>query len=160
VERVKDGFAVLGVEHSGNEIYHRPRGRATSMRRILGRRRFAIQNKRQATYGYLRPCGAPERSFAFLITKRLDLRRFALATRNPQAIVCDGQLMKMTRREIVEAAASAGALALAGQVAEAQAQSPVALHWLGDEAPPLACGVTWGVPFARGEVSKSHSFAL
>jgi hypothetical protein len=68
--------------------------------------------------------------------------------------------MNMTRREVIEVATSAGAVALAAQIADAQAQNVVALHWLGDDAPPLASGVTWGVPFPRGEVSKSQSFAL
>jgi hypothetical protein len=56
--------------------------------------------------------------------------------------------------------AGAAAIAVAAQTINAQQRNSITLHWLGDEAPPLASGVTWGVPFPRGEVSNAQSFAL
>src|SRR5579872_30003 len=68
--------------------------------------------------------------------------------------------MKLTRREAIEIAAGAAGLAVAAQTLGAQTTSPVPLHWLGGEAPSLASGVSWGVPFRRGEISKTQSFTL
>ncbi|MDD3079577.1 MAG: DUF1961 family protein [Paludibacter sp.] len=40
-----------------------------------------------------------------------------------------------------------------------QAIQPVKLHWI-DTQPTTATGVSWGVPFAKGEVKKKQSFEL
>ena len=68
---------------------------------------------------------------------------------------------QLTRREALELAAGAVAAMGTSKILEAQPNSPgsVALQWL-DGEPPLGSGVSWGVPFARGEVSKSLTFSL
>lgn len=68
--------------------------------------------------------------------------------------------MKITRRQVIEAATGAAAVALAAQVSNAQSPTSVALRWLDGESSVLGGGVTWGVPFARGEVSKTQTFSL
>jgi len=66
----------------------------------------------------------------------------------------------------MEVLASGAALAAAEVVAEQSAGAqqtavgPVTLNWLGNDTPRLATGVTWGVPFARGTVSKTQTFSL
>jgi len=67
--------------------------------------------------------------------------------------------MKVTRRQAIELLA---ATAAAAQNVEAQAAAAgsVELKWLGSAAPATGVGVTWGVPFARGTVSKTQTFAL
>ncbi|MCB0642842.1 MAG: hypothetical protein KDC44_14435, partial [Phaeodactylibacter sp.] len=42
----------------------------------------------------------------------------------------------------------------------AQQANTVMLKWLGDQAPALQSGVSWGVPFAEGTVSPSSAFRL
>jgi hypothetical protein len=66
--------------------------------------------------------------------------------------------MKVTRRQAIELLAATAAV----QATEAQQASAgsVALNWLGGKAPATGAGVTWGVPFARGTVSKSQTFSL
>jgi hypothetical protein len=75
--------------------------------------------------------------------------------------------MKISRRGAI------GLLASGAAAVHAEAQSPgtqrggldfgryqpVALNWL-NGAPSLACGVSWGVPFARGVVAKDANFTL
>jgi hypothetical protein len=65
--------------------------------------------------------------------------------------------MEVTRR-------TALGLITAGMAPQtAQAQSGTAatvLSWLGGDPPKLACGVSWGVPFARGTVAKNATFSL
>ena len=39
-------------------------------------------------------------------------------------------------------------------------RAPVQLRWLGEAAPTAATGVSWGVPWARGEVRPNQSFTL
>jgi YetA-like protein len=72
--------------------------------------------------------------------------------------------MKLTRREALEVVATATvaavALETAEQTANAQPANSVTLHWLDGAAPPIATGVSWGVPFPRGTVSKTQNFAL
>jgi len=36
----------------------------------------------------------------------------------------------------------------------------VVLDWLGRSAPPLSCGVSWGVPWPRGAVRQDQTFTL
>jgi hypothetical protein len=44
--------------------------------------------------------------------------------------------------------------------ASAQVGSTVQLSWLAKKAPGLSAGVSWGVPFAEGEVSAESKFSL
>lgn len=37
---------------------------------------------------------------------------------------------------------------------------PVEIHWLGGSAAPVATGVSWGVPWPKGTVTKAQTFAL
>jgi hypothetical protein len=37
---------------------------------------------------------------------------------------------------------------------------PVSLNWLGNQKPPVAGGVSWGVPWPKGAVQKSQTFTL
>lgn len=75
--------------------------------------------------------------------------------------------MKISRREAMELMAlGATAISAEGQSSAQQRppypfgeNQPVALNWLGG-APPLASGVSWGVPFPRGTVAKSDTFTL
>jgi hypothetical protein len=64
--------------------------------------------------------------------------------------------MKITRRGAIGLITAAGGAAL-----EPQNNEPggTALNWLG-EAPPLASGISWGVPWPRGAVRKERSFRL
>jgi hypothetical protein len=48
-------------------------------------------------------------------------------------------------------------LPLAGTAAPVDA---VPVKWLGDTPPPLAAGISFGVPFARGAAQKSQAFSL
>jgi hypothetical protein len=72
--------------------------------------------------------------------------------------------MKLTRREAIEFLATTAVAAATEQAGTAQqAAAPagaVTLNWLGGDAPAVGTGVTWGVPFARGTVAKSQTFAL
>jgi hypothetical protein len=78
--------------------------------------------------------------------------------------------MKLTRRKALEmlattAATTAAATAVSemaeqSAIAQQAASGPVTLNWLGNEAPQLPVGVTWGVPFARGTVAKNQTFTL
>jgi hypothetical protein len=66
--------------------------------------------------------------------------------------------MKVTRRKAI-GILTAGVMA--EQTAGAQASTDaVTLRWLGDEPPLRASGVSWGVPFARGTLTKSAAFTL
>ncbi|MDP9170464.1 MAG: hypothetical protein M3N54_07605 [Acidobacteriota bacterium] len=65
----------------------------------------------------------------------------------------------MTRREAIELAAQVAVAAVAEQAAVAQQPNAITLNWL-EAAPAVATGVSWGVPFARGTVSKAQTFAL
>ncbi len=42
----------------------------------------------------------------------------------------------------------------------AQETSTITLKWLGDEVPSIQTGVSWGVPFNRGEVQSKDKFSL
>jgi hypothetical protein len=72
--------------------------------------------------------------------------------------------MNVTRRQAFELLATTAAATAAEQIVLAQQATqtapPVALNWLGGEAPALASGVSWGVPFARGTVARAQSFSL
>ena len=71
--------------------------------------------------------------------------------------------MKITRRNaigILAASPAAAAEQAAQQTSSTgSAAGPIDLHWL-EGAPPAETGVSWGVPFARGAVSKTQTFAL
>jgi hypothetical protein len=68
--------------------------------------------------------------------------------------------MKLTRREALEFLTTTAIAAATEQAATAQPAGAVTLNWLGNAAPAVATGVTWGVPFARGTVAKTQTFAL
>jgi hypothetical protein len=69
--------------------------------------------------------------------------------------------MKVTRRKALGLMTTGTAAAMAQQSARAQSGATgVSLTWLGGEAPPMATGVSWGVPFMRSSVAKNTSFAL
>ena len=73
--------------------------------------------------------------------------------------------MNVTRRDAIGLLAASTVIAAAEQAANAQqavskgTNAAVALGWLGG-APGLETGVSWGVPFPRGAVSKSQTFTL
>lgn len=46
------------------------------------------------------------------------------------------------------------------QVSLAQQTQPIKLSWLGDKAPGLKSGISWGVPFAKGTVSAKSNYSL
>ena len=54
---------------------------------------------------------------------------------------------------------SAASLVLA-LLAVSAARGDVPAHWLGDAAPPLPMGVSFGVPFRRGEMPARQAFSL
>ncbi len=66
----------------------------------------------------------------------------------------------MTRRDLLRRSA---VTTLASIALEAQESAPAPtspqLKWLGNAAPPLETGVSWGVPWPRGAVSKSQTFS-
>src|SRR5947209_744711 len=67
----------------------------------------------------------------------------------------------ITRRQALEiVTAAAVAIETTEQTAVAQPADSVALHWLDGEPPQVAAGVSWGVPFPRGTVSKTQTFTL
>ncbi len=68
----------------------------------------------------------------------------------------------MTRRTLLRrTTASSLALALdAQQPAPAVSANSAALRWLGNVAPGIDSGVSFGVPWPRGAVSKTQTFAL
>lgn len=69
--------------------------------------------------------------------------------------------MTITRRNAIGILAGAipGA-ALAQAPAEQGTAQNVTLGWLGGSPPPVATGVSWGVPWKRGAVQKNHAFTL
>ncbi len=67
----------------------------------------------------------------------------------------------MTRRDLLRRGAASTLAAMAIEAQEtAPAPTSPQLRWLGDAAPPLESGVSWGVPWPRGAVSKSQTFSL
>ena len=40
------------------------------------------------------------------------------------------------------------------------ARGDVSAHWLDDKAPALTSGVSFGVPFKKGEMPKTQAFSL
>jgi len=70
--------------------------------------------------------------------------------------------MSMRRRTFLSGSAGAG-LALAAQAAQNETAAPagtVSLGWLGEKAPALGSGLSWGVPWARGVVRRGQTFLL
>src|ERR1019366_10244946 len=65
--------------------------------------------------------------------------------------------MKITRRDAI---GIMGATAAFEPQAAAQRADGVAINWLGGAAPGTEVGVSWGVPWARGTVSRTQTFAL
>src|SRR5580692_3242942 len=67
----------------------------------------------------------------------------------------------MTRRDLLRRSAvtTLASIALEAQEAAPAPTSPP-LNWLGGMAPPLESGVSWGVPWPRGAVSKTQTFSL
>lgn len=71
--------------------------------------------------------------------------------------------MKITRRDAIGLLAATTTAEQATQAQQAGSPDPaeqIALSWLDGAAPGLKTGVSWGVPFPRGAVSKSQTFAL
>jgi hypothetical protein len=65
--------------------------------------------------------------------------------------------MKMTRRNAIGLLATTASLERKGaaqQLSSAPSSQPIELNWLGGAAPPLASGISWGVPWPRGAVRK------
>src|ERR1039457_3393698 len=65
--------------------------------------------------------------------------------------------MKITRRDAI---GIMGATAAFEPQAAAQRADGVAINWLGGAAPGTEVGGSWGVPWARGTVSRTQTFAL
>src|SRR5580693_6627758 len=65
----------------------------------------------------------------------------------------------MTRRDLLRRSA---VTTLASIALDAQETAPTTpqLKWLGNTPPPIETGVSWGVPWPRGTVSKSQTFSL
>ncbi|HTZ21658.1 MAG TPA: Tat pathway signal sequence domain protein, partial [Opitutaceae bacterium] len=63
-------------------------------------------------------------------------------------------------RSVALVAVVAVTLAGRSRAAESAAPQPVQLQWLGQAAPAMPEGVSWGVPWPRGAVQRSDSFAL
>ena len=68
----------------------------------------------------------------------------------------------MTRRSLLRrtTASTLAALALEAQEATPVSPNSAQLRWLGNAAPSIDTGVSFGVPWPRGAVSKSQTFAL
>src|SRR5215472_4676527 len=68
----------------------------------------------------------------------------------------------MTRRSLLRrtTASTLAALALEAQEAVNVSPNSAQLRWLGNAAPGIDTGVSFGVPWPRGAVSKSQTFAL
>lgn len=72
----------------------------------------------------------------------------------------------LTRRELLTAIAAAGAVSqLSDLIQPAQAQEtrpadPLTMRWLEGESPAKLTGVTWGVPWPRGQCWATHEFKL
>src|SRR5579884_562907 len=71
--------------------------------------------------------------------------------------------MKLNRRQAITTLASALPVAKALDGNAQESRSPEAtgapLKWL-ESAPRRACGVSWGVPWARGAIQKGAGFHL
>src|SRR5580704_3758579 len=68
----------------------------------------------------------------------------------------------MTRRDLLRRSAvtTLASIALEAQQPAPAPASPGGMTWLGGMAPPLETGVSWGVPWPRGMVSKTQTFSL
>src|SRR5271166_1664820 len=67
--------------------------------------------------------------------------------------------MRITRRSAIGILAST-ATATAVEQQQPQADGAVTIGWLDGAAPGIETGVSWGVPWARGTVGRSQTFAL
>src|ERR1039457_3343833 len=65
--------------------------------------------------------------------------------------------MKVTRRSAIGILASTAA---AMDQQQSQGDGSVTIGWLGGAGPGTEVGVSWGVPWARGTVSRTQTFAL
>src|SRR5579885_27933 len=68
--------------------------------------------------------------------------------------------MELTRRSALKTFVTAASSAAWEQAATAQEASAVSLQFLGGAPPPSPAGISWGVPWARGTVSKTQAFSL
>jgi hypothetical protein len=70
-------------------------------------------------------------------------------------------MKKITRRKAIGIMATTASAAAFEQSAAAQAApGSTAINWLGNAAPLLETGVSWGVPWPRGTVRKDQAFSL
>jgi len=69
--------------------------------------------------------------------------------------------MKISRRSALGIlATTATASAIEPPEPQPAVGGPVTLNWLPDSHPTLETGVSWGVPWPRGSVSRTQTFAL
>jgi hypothetical protein len=83
---------------------------------------------------------------------------------SPGSLVVDG----FSRRTFLAGAATLGTGMTIGlsprfeptAIAESQRLVPVEVSWLGDQAPPVPCGVAFGIPWPRGVVDAKASIIM
>src|ERR1035438_3264301 len=68
--------------------------------------------------------------------------------------------MKITRRSAIGILASTASTAAMEPQQQAQGDGAVSIGWLGGAGPGMEAGVSWGVPWARGTVSRTQTFRL
>lgn len=61
---------------------------------------------------------------------------------------------------MLAAALASSAFSASSAPTPAALPDPVELHWLGDVAPAMGAGVSWGVPWPKGAVAKNQVFTL
>ena len=68
--------------------------------------------------------------------------------------------MKITRRSAIGILASTASAAGVDNPQPPQGEGAVTIGWLDKAAPGMETGVSWGVPWARGTVSRTQAFSL
>ena len=67
---------------------------------------------------------------------------------------------KITRRSAIGILATAASASAMDQQQPTQGDPAVTIKWLGDAAPGVETGVSWGVPWARGTLDRAQTFSL
>jgi hypothetical protein len=68
--------------------------------------------------------------------------------------------MKITRRSAIGILATTASAAAMDPQQPTQADPAVTINWLGDAAPGVQTGVSFGVPWARGTLDRAQTFSL
>ena len=78
----------------------------------------------------------------------------------PYSVLVSGCILICTLSSAEQNASLKKATTMTAKKSNSIAPSPIALKWLDRTAPVSASGISWGIPWPRGQVAKETSFAL